>query len=321
MPNRIIKESICTSESIASLSDFQEVFFYRLIVNCDDYGRMDARPAILRARLFPLRDRLTFKDIQSALQALADAGCVELYMVDGKPYLRLPTWEVHQQIRAKKSKYPEPDCTCNQVISDDIKCPRNPIQSESESNPNPKESVPRKRFTPPAREELEQFILENGLNVDPQAFLDYYESNGWKVGNNPMKDWKAAARNWARRESARPGGGKKVPAGGAGQSPLGDLDFDSQLLRARLRDPLCQQLPVLFPVYPVRLPNLPYPRFLHNIPPRTGACCRHPPAPRTLSAAPERPAPGRRASCPQSRPVPPPPRRCGAYCPPCPSSF
>ena len=42
MPNRIIKESICTSCEIDSLTPEQEVFFYRLIVNCDDYGRMDA---------------------------------------------------------------------------------------------------------------------------------------------------------------------------------------------------------------------------------------------------------------------------------------
>ena len=52
MPNRILKESICTSESIDRLSWLEEVTFYRLIVNCDDYGRMDARPPILRARLF-----------------------------------------------------------------------------------------------------------------------------------------------------------------------------------------------------------------------------------------------------------------------------
>ena len=47
MPNRIIKETICTSDTIERLTPFEETFFYRLIVNCDDYGRMDARPAIL----------------------------------------------------------------------------------------------------------------------------------------------------------------------------------------------------------------------------------------------------------------------------------
>ena len=135
MPNRILKESICTSDSISSLTDFQEAFFYRLIVNCDDFGRMDARPAILKARLYPLRERLTLKEIQSALRALADAGCVEVYEVDGKPYLHLPSWEVHQQIRAKKSKYPSPD---SGVKSSEIIC--NQVQANVpviQSNPNP----------------------------------------------------------------------------------------------------------------------------------------------------------------------------------------
>ena len=57
MPNRIIKESVCTSDSVDGLSWFEEVFFYRLIVNCDDYGRFDARPAVLKSRLFPLKKR------------------------------------------------------------------------------------------------------------------------------------------------------------------------------------------------------------------------------------------------------------------------
>ncbi len=43
MPNRIIKESICRSEEIDSLSWFEEVLFYRLIVTCDDFGRYDGR--------------------------------------------------------------------------------------------------------------------------------------------------------------------------------------------------------------------------------------------------------------------------------------
>ena len=55
MPNRIIKESICTSDSINQLTPFQEVFFYRLLVNCDDYGRLDARPEVLASKLYPLR--------------------------------------------------------------------------------------------------------------------------------------------------------------------------------------------------------------------------------------------------------------------------
>ena len=153
MPNRILKESICVSDTINQLTPLQETFFYRLIVNCDDYGRMDARPAILKSKLFPLRERMTLKDIGDALQALAGAGCVNLYEVDGKPYLCLPSWKVHQTIRNKKSKFPGPEdgvptseINCKQLQSIESKCSRNPIQSES--NPNP-ESESKSPPTPP----------------------------------------------------------------------------------------------------------------------------------------------------------------------------
>ena len=84
MPNRILKESICTSETIAELSWFEEVLFYRLIVSADDFGRYDARPAIIKGRLFPLSG-VTVKQINDALDKLASAGIVILYGVDGAP--------------------------------------------------------------------------------------------------------------------------------------------------------------------------------------------------------------------------------------------
>lgn len=61
----------------------------------------------------------------------------------------------------------------------------------------------RARFSPPSVEEVKAYCSENGYAVDAQRFVDYYTSNGWKVGKNPMKDWKAAVRTWnrgARRE-------------------------------------------------------------------------------------------------------------------------
>lgn len=108
MPNRIIKESICTSESVDQLTAFQETVFYRLIVNCDDFGRLDARAKILKSKLFPLKDIRT-DQIEESLKALSSAELVVLYTVDGKPFLQMKTWEKHQQIRAKKSKYPAPE--------------------------------------------------------------------------------------------------------------------------------------------------------------------------------------------------------------------
>ena len=54
-----------------------------------------------------------------------------------------------------------------------------------------------KRFTPPTLEEVEDYINEKGYNISASKFIDYYTSNGWKVGKNPMKDWRAAVRSWA----------------------------------------------------------------------------------------------------------------------------
>lgn len=173
MPNRILKESICTNEQIDKLSPFDEIVFYRLIVNADDYGIFDGRPSILRSRLFPLRD-IRNSQIEDAIHNLASVELVSTYEVDGKPFVRLLGWERNQQIRARKSKYPgpdgkymKPDTACNHLKSDDIKCPRNPIQSESESNPNPT-SNPKAR----ARDGDDSVLDAPELQENPYGFSD-----------------------------------------------------------------------------------------------------------------------------------------------------
>lgn len=93
----------------------------------------------------------------------------------------------------------------------------NPVQSSTvQSNPvQLRESIaakappaPKKRFVPPTQAEIEAYVREAKLAMDPQEFLDYYTANGWKVGSHAMKDWRAAARNWARKETQLP---RQVP--------------------------------------------------------------------------------------------------------------
>lgn len=136
MPNRIIKESLCYSDDIDQLTAFEETVFIRLIVNCDDFGRLDARANFLKSRLFATKKGVTEKNVEDAVQKLASVGLIQLYEVDGKSFLLFPKWDKHQQVRAKKSKYPAPEINYNHLPADASKCPRNPIQSESESNPN-----------------------------------------------------------------------------------------------------------------------------------------------------------------------------------------
>lgn len=81
--------------------------------------------------------------------------------------------------------------------------------SETKLEPNEKEKenvnvkdkekeIKRKRFTPPTTQEVEAYCLEKGYTIDADRFIDFYESKGWMIGKNQMKDWKAAVRNWNR---------------------------------------------------------------------------------------------------------------------------
>lgn len=206
MPNRIIKDSICGSEKINSLSDFQFRLWVGLITYVDDYGRGDARPAMIKGSVFPLRERVTVKDIESALHALAGAGCVCLYNVGGKPYLYFPNWEQHQRIQTKRPRYPGPEdadavSPCVTVSHRDP-----PPESESESNTNPNTNVITRaqKFIPPTVEEVAAYCRERDNFIDPQHFIDYYEARNWMLGKTKMKDWKAAIRTWEQR-NRKPG--------------------------------------------------------------------------------------------------------------------
>jgi hypothetical protein len=58
-----------------------------------------------------------------------------------------------------------------------------------------------KRFSKPPVDDVRQYMAELSMNDMSQRFVDYYESNGWKVGKNPMKDWKAAVRTWKQQNN------------------------------------------------------------------------------------------------------------------------
>lgn len=63
---------------------------------------------------------------------------------------------------------------------------------------NESDAPKRKRFVPPTLEEVQAYCKERRNSVDAEKFIDYYTSNGWCVGKNKMKDWKAAVRTWER---------------------------------------------------------------------------------------------------------------------------
>ena len=64
------------------------------------------------------------------------------------------------------------------------------------------EKEKRNRFTPPTIEEVSDYVKRKGYNVDPEAFVAFYESKGWKVGSQPMKSWQSAVVTWSKRNSS-----------------------------------------------------------------------------------------------------------------------
>ena len=83
-------------------------------------------------------------------------------------------------------------------------------KTESQTKPNqtrPSQTKGGKRFAPPTRDEVSAYALEYAeeKRLDPggfdaERFVDYYTANGWKVGRNAMRDWRATVRDWVRRD-------------------------------------------------------------------------------------------------------------------------
>jgi biotin operon repressor len=82
----------------------------------------------------------------------------------------------------------------------------NKANNYNKSNNDNKKNVG--HFTPPTLSEVSDYCIERKNSIDPQRFIDYYTANGWIVGKTKMKDWKAAVRNWERRDSGGTAGGK-----------------------------------------------------------------------------------------------------------------
>ena len=78
------------------------------------------------------------------------------------------------------------------------------IKIEKEIDSSASTTTKRKRFEKPSISDIKQYCMERNNNVNAEQFFDYYESNGWKVGKNSMKDWKAAVRTWERSEYRKP---------------------------------------------------------------------------------------------------------------------
>lgn len=217
MSTRLLSDAVCQSEKIEKLDPFTEIFFYRLLVNADDYGRMDARPPMLRARLFPLKN-VTLGLMSDTLSTLRRVGLIDCYKAGGSPYLYIKDWDKYQQIRLKREKYPPPpgwespmsvgearpvgDARAQAYAHAVESESENESESylESEGDARTKGDAPEASRLPPTREEVRAFAREKGYAADPDTFFDYYTAMNWKTKKGAPVMWRAAYATWERRE-------------------------------------------------------------------------------------------------------------------------
>lgn len=223
MPNRIIKDGICANEQIDRLTAFEETFFYRLIVNVDDYGLMDGRVSVLKAKLFTLRcGSMKDSEVEKALKRLCEEGLVEVYHCKGRPYLHLTGWERNQQIRAKKPKYPRPEeadeelpeIIRNQARADECKPKQAEPHDGKENQPSADDPVVVEMVLNDGgtykvtRSEAERYqVLYPAVDV----MQELRNAAGWLEGNPTRRKTKAGIKRyingWLVKEQDK-GGGK-----------------------------------------------------------------------------------------------------------------
>jgi hypothetical protein len=216
--SRMIREGFLDSEKVAALSWRTECFFHRLLLVADDYGLFDARPTVLRTRLFPLHlDKISNQDIQDCLHETEEAGLVRAYCVGGKDYVQIINFG---QRRQSKPKFPLPDgdSPCNTVSHG----------SSRESTVNNGESRKSTAYTetetktytesepcsvnrgveqfPRSAEEVRLFMAAqlmtpkgDELKRCAESFFDDFSARGWRDSKGiPLANWQPAARKYAR---------------------------------------------------------------------------------------------------------------------------
>lgn len=201
---RSIKPEFPISESIGRLARESRLLFILLWTLVDDSGRARGNLAIIRGALYPYDEDVTTDTIAAWMSELVREQLVICYEIEGTKYLQIAKWSQHQKIdRPSPSKFPAFDesSTNARCVLDagsrilDIGS-RNKDINTNTCNDAAGGSDRRKRvFEKPSIEEIQEFADAEGLTLDVGKFWNYYESNGWKVGRNPMRDWRAAARN------------------------------------------------------------------------------------------------------------------------------
>lgn len=160
--------------------------------------------------------------VRSAVKMFSELGMMEVmddgtyYMNEVQKMLGSETYWAQKKREKREIEKAEPPLLENvQPMSNESPtCPSKRIEKDKEKELDkdidnigafsPEKTPARKRFIKPTLQEVIDYCNQRGNNVDAHKWYNHYESNGWKVGKNAMKDWKASVRTWERSSYDKP---------------------------------------------------------------------------------------------------------------------
>jgi len=144
---------------------------------------------------------------KKALDKLQKLGIVEVQRkgLPAKRYVKIHEEKLLQILSNKKSK--NLTSGSKKILPLEVKkFDRNNNINNNNINNNKEREIKKrenaKRFSPPTVQEVKEYCLERGNNIDAEKFVEFYQSKGWKVGTSKMTDWKASIRLWERRDKS-----------------------------------------------------------------------------------------------------------------------
>lgn len=208
---RMLKKAISTSRRLADLqTDSARMLYTWIIPHLDVEGRFYADPLMIKGAIVPRIKTFTEAKISECIKDMAMVGLIVLYRVDGDNYLQLRKFEDHQNIKKEReapSKIPAPEE--GMVENSGVDQENSGVDQEQIRSCTAQDKIREVKI----REEKERTTLdqvkayckERKNHVDAEKWFDHYTSNGWMVGKNKMKDWKAAVRTWEKSSFDPPG--------------------------------------------------------------------------------------------------------------------
>lgn len=187
----------------------KDVFLHILMVAAFKPGQYlghDIKPGQAVIGRKKLAKELGFSEqqVRTALKKLESTGEITLFSTNKFTIVTVENWGFYQG-----DEFDDNQQSTNNQPTDNQQITNNQPHLKNDKNDKNVKNV-KKYNIPPALEDVRAYCEERGNMVDPETFMDFYESKGWYVGKNKMKDWKAAVRTWERGRNRKP---KEKPEG------------------------------------------------------------------------------------------------------------